>query len=627
MADLEAGGTAEPIAGRRTSNGFAAGTIGGVAALLSVGFLPKMFSGVTVYDDEGFFLATVRQFDRYGHLYTDIRTAYGPFYYTVMGALTRVIPSAPSPFVGRLTVLIFTALSASLFAAAVFRVTRSLAFSVLGEIVTFGVLISTAGSEPMHPGSLIVLVLSVLVFGLASYAMQPRNAYLVIIGASLGALLFTKINVGLFATTAVVVVFLVGNPRFPPLLGALAALGGALVPFLVMVQLLEKTAFVAFALLVSLSLVLLYVTMYVDVVPLPRQHLVVIGFAAVGAGIVSCLWPLLSGTSPTELVRGIVLRPLRLPDLQSLANPVGIAWLPFVVTLATLLAMFMRRSLQERSPFGPSWLPTAALGIAGILVLGMGAIQPLSHFLNWLPAIVLLPAFAWMSYAPEPQRLALRFLVAVAILQILHAYPIPGSQLLWGLVVMGVPCAIAIGMAAQQVTIWRQAAPAVQVFTITALGLVFLVGSGLSPVADWDNYTRLTSLGLPGTDLMRLEPAQVQTIRDLTAAVRENCDTFYAAPGYDSLYLYTGLPAPTGKLANLPGGLKTDEQQVLARELADLVAKGTRVCVLRDQSRTVDWSDAYADGPIVPALAAFQTTVAQVGPWTILHHGLPGAPS
>ena len=83
--------------------------------------------------------------------------------------------SAPSPFVGRMTVLVFTALSVSLFAAAVFRVTRSLAAAVLGEIVAFGVLISVAGNEPMHPGTLIVLVISVLVFALASLRVRSSS--------------------------------------------------------------------------------------------------------------------------------------------------------------------------------------------------------------------------------------------------------------------------------------------------------------------------------------------------------------------------------------------------------------------------------------------------------------------
>ena len=40
--------------------------------------------------DEGFFLAILRQFLRHGSLYDQTRTAYGPFYFSFMGAIYRI---------------------------------------------------------------------------------------------------------------------------------------------------------------------------------------------------------------------------------------------------------------------------------------------------------------------------------------------------------------------------------------------------------------------------------------------------------------------------------------------------------------------------------------------------------
>ena len=111
--------------------------------------------------------------------------------------------------------------------------------------------------------------------------------------------------------------------------------------------------------------------------------------------------------------------------------------------------------------------------------------------------IVLLPGARGHVRLPEPQRLASWFPATVVILQILHVYPIPGSQASWGLVVMCVPCAIAVGIAMQQVPSWRQAPPVAQTFAIAALGLVFLVGAGLSPISDWHSYSSQTGLGVP----------------------------------------------------------------------------------------------------------------------------------
>ena len=59
--------------------------------------------------------------------------------------------------------------------------------------------IRVAGTEPMHPGSMIALTLSVLAYALACYAMKQGTAALVVIGAAIGALAMMKINVGIFA--------------------------------------------------------------------------------------------------------------------------------------------------------------------------------------------------------------------------------------------------------------------------------------------------------------------------------------------------------------------------------------------------------------------------------------------
>jgi len=626
MAEL--GGATVSVTARESRASTATITLGAVAAVLSLAFLPVVLTQALPTDDEGFLLVTVREFVRHGGLYSQIRTEYGPFYFSVMAGLSHVLPGAPSPTVGRLTAMVFTALSAAMFGATVWRVTRSVAFGVLGEIVTFSVLIGVAGNEPMHPGALIVLVLSLVVFGLASYALEPKTWYLVLVGASIGALLMTKVNVGVFTVVAVTVVFVVANREFPELLGALAAAGAAVFPFLLMVQQLSNVLIAIFAMLVSLSLALVYVPMFVDPVRLPRRALAVIGVSALGAIGASCAWPLLTHTDAADLARGVLLRPFRQAHVLTFAFKVQIAWFPLIVTLAVLLTMLVRRRERADAPFGPAWLPTAALGFAGLAVLSLATLQSYyARYLSWLPAIVLIPTFAWMADVPERQRLVLRFLVPLAILEMLHAYPVAGSQTQWGLVTMCVPCVIAIAIAMQRVTIWQEAGPVVRATVIIVLGLIFVLGPDLSPVTEWAKYRTLTALDLPGTDLVRLPPDQVQEFRQLTAVVRAQCDTFYAAPGFDSLYLYTALPAPTGFLSSFGGALTTGEQRELAHQLATLVARGTRVCILRDVNRFDMWTSAYGNGPIVTALGQYQSPVAQVGSWTISRFGLSNVPS
>ena len=131
-----------------------------------------------------------------GSLYTTIYAdKYGPFYYLAMSTLYRVIHQEPSLENGRLIVLALTAGSAALFGASVWRVTKNLPCSVLCEVGAFLVLIYQAGDEPMHPGSLGVLLLAVVLYALSSYSVDRKNAHLVVVGAATGALVMTKINV------------------------------------------------------------------------------------------------------------------------------------------------------------------------------------------------------------------------------------------------------------------------------------------------------------------------------------------------------------------------------------------------------------------------------------------------
>src|SRR5205085_10579549 len=122
-----------------------------------------------------------------------------------------------------------------------------------------------------------------------------------------------------------------------------------------------------------------------------------------------------------------------------------------VLTLVGLFLVVARRQGRLWVDRRPAWLTDAALPTAGLLVLGLGV---LGGPAAWLPAIVLLPAIAWLADYPRKVRLTLRFLVPLAILQMLHAYPVAGSQRAWGLVTMCVPCLIAVGAGLQRLPAW-----------------------------------------------------------------------------------------------------------------------------------------------------------------------------
>ncbi len=294
------------------------------------------------------------------------------------------------------------------------------------------------------------------------------------------------------------------------------------------------------------------------------------------------------------------------------------------MVLAALYAvMAVERRGLGRLDVRPPWLLDAALALAALVVLGLGLFRGVAA---WLPAITVLPALAYLAQAPRRARLALRVLVPLAILQMLHVYPVPGAQKSWALVVMCAPCVVALWAGLRGLPAWPTTTRASRVLAGGALCVVVVVAAGQWPGKAWHDYLDARPLRLRGTRFIRLPVDEASLLQDLTDVIRRRCDTFYAAPGFAGLYVFTGLPTPTGQLANLAGVLDAREQRDIASQLGALEEQGRRVCIVRDQSYFRQWLDSsYGTGPLGVAVARYQRTVDRVGRYTISRYGRPPA--
>jgi 4-amino-4-deoxy-L-arabinose transferase-like glycosyltransferase len=615
----EAGTTARAVPRDRSRRVVAALVMSGVGVLLTLAFLPLYFDKLERYDDEGSLLVAIRRFLEHGSLYDHTHGSYGPFYFSVNGAIFKVFGD-PTQFRGRVVVLLITALTVIVFAATVWRVTRSVVLSVLCEVAAFVVLIPDAGLSPIHPGAFVTLLVAALGYELVAYATDRRTYQLVLAGAALGGLLMTKVNVGLFAIAAVVVIFVIGNPRHRPWLRWLVGIGAVLLPFAVTSQRLYLLDTAQFAGLVSVSMLYVFVPLTADEVAFPPRAFLSIGAAMVATMLASCIWPLLSGTSPVELFRGVFIQPLDQVENLAFAIHPDVQWLAIVVTLAVLYAvMAVRRRGLERLAVQPPWLLDAALALAALIVLGLGLFGGVAA---WLPAIAVLPALAYLAHAPRRARLALRVLVPVAILQMLHVYPVPGAQKSWALVAICAPCVIALWAGVRALPAWRATTRAARVLTGGALCVVLVIAAGPRPDEAWRDYLDARPLRLPGTHLIRLSAHDVVELRELVDVIRNRCDAFYSAPGFAGLYILTGLPAPTGQLANFPGVLNEREQRDLASQLHALEQQGARVCIVRHERDFRGWlRSSYGNGPLGEAVARYQRRVGRVNLYTVSRLG------
>lgn len=600
--------------------------LGAVGVVLAIAYFPLVFNKFATYDDEGFYLTSIQRFLDRGSLYSHTRSAYGPFYYTVMGLFFKITGMHPTPFNGRLIVLALTSLSACIFGATVFRVSRSVSFGILAQFATFLALMRVAGNEPMHPASLILLLVSIEAYALACYAMKEHTAFLVVAGAAVGAITMCKINVGIFAAAAIVIGWVIGNRQFTKALRLLVGIAAVALPFALMLQRLYITMNVVFAFAVAISLLATMAALHADKISLPPKPLLIATAAALGAIVASAIWPLLHGTSPGQFIKGVITAPLKQADHLSILVSMQFLWPPVIVTMiGALYALTYRNKVddddtEERVPtiFGNTTLPHVLFAVAALWVFGLGlgarASQTGVAWGAWLPPIALLCALAFTSAAPPKVRLALRFLVPLAILQSLHAYPVAGSQQEWATAALFAPAAIGAAVGLERLRIWREAGRVAQGTVVVSLGLAFAMAFGMFPIAAWHDYRASTPLGLPGTHLIRVKTFEALTLRALTQEVKHDCDTFYSAPGFDSLYIFTGITPLTGQLSNHAGVLSPEEQRDVAASLAAAQAQGKRVCIVRDLTQIGGWlKSSYGTGPLGAALRPYARIVARAG--------------
>jgi len=625
LEDLGSEGTPEAARKhrRRTWNAVAASFVLGAVMLLA--FFPLAFNSVAGFDDEGFFVTSVRRFLDHGSLYNHTKSAYGPFYFTTVGLFYKLTGLDPTPSNARLVSLLLVAVASALFGAAVWRVTRSILFMGLCQVLTFVVFVRSLRTGALHPGLWSVLALAVLCYALCSYAVRPRPALLLIAGGAVGAALMSKVNVGLFAAAAFVVAFVVGNMEIPRAWRGVVAVGVVGLPFVLMSQRLYRAPTMGFALLVGLALLTTTAALWADVVSLPPRALLSPLIAVAAVVLLSSLWPLASGTSPAALVRGVVVRPLRQVDVFEAPASVPLSWIPIVLSLAVaFVAVAYRGRVREMPRWWRSSLGRALLAAAAVWAIGLAVLPPGRAFGAWLPVVAALPALAFMSTVESSLRLALRFVVPLAVLQSLHAYPVAGEQRYWATVTIFVPVVIALWAGLARLDVWRAAGGGSRAVVVAAGVALFVVAIGSSPQTLWHEYLNSAPLGVPGARLIRTNAETARPIQKLTDIVRTECDTFYSAPGFDSLYVYTRLPTPTGLLSNSPGALTASEQGEVASQLAALQAEGKRVCMVTDSRRIGQWLSAYGDGPLGRALESYQREVGHSGPFTVSVHGVPG---
>jgi len=220
----------------------------------------------------------------------------------------------------------------------------------------------------------------------------------------------------------------------------------------------------------------------------------------------------------------------------------------------------------------PKWIGVLQLaaGAAVIVLAATGrygalmALGPLAMWLVVLPGDIRLDAFARL------------FIAVFGVLFILYAYPVAGAHVRLAdevLILAGV--LLVSGRLA--------AMPRVQML-VPAVVMILLAVIGLRARAQ---YLALMPLDLPGATRLRLPAEEVRGLRDVTAAVRANCDFLVTIPAMPSFQYWAGLPSLTGlPYASWMAGLSDAEQESIVRQISST----TRPCIVENPQMVSFWT-------------------------------------
>lgn len=518
------------------------------AGLAVVGWL-LMSTTFMIHDDEGYVLLGLRNFSEHHRLYDEVFTQYGPVSFLYYDCLHRLLDWPITNLLARTVTLLHwvgAALAAGLIA---WRLSNRYWTALFTLVAVFGYLWQMT-CEPPHPGGLIsVLTAAGLAAAVEALWRGRTGVAAAVLGLAGAALVFTKINVGsLWVCSAGAFLLLgTGGPAWRGRGAWLAAVGLCLMPFVLMWPLLGEPWVLTLAVMSASSGLCVCAVAAMEMAPVFRMRDWLAGlggFLGLGAVIVGAT--LAHGTSLPGLLQGVLLDPLRHPvnfHLGFTWQP--LAWVALGATV-TVTALWCRRpALRAGIADAVAWLRLLLLGCfvwhARTWLTIDGIRGMINHALPLTP-LFLLPLAG--APAGDRRRPAAILVALVGLGQVLHAYPVAGSQMAWGsflllpLFVSGLADATA-HLARRLQRPWFATAAATLALGATAWQAGLLLNQG------WERWRTSDPLNLPGAESVRPPENLRYALRILTANAALHANLLYSRPGMFSFNLWSGVPTPT----------------------------------------------------------------------------------
>jgi hypothetical protein len=550
--------------------------------------------------DEGYLMITVQGFNNGHALYDDVFTQYGPFYYFYKWLLHSVLRIPLTHDATRFLCGFHWLMTSGLLGTAAWRITRSALVALFVSVQAF-VHLSSIAHEPGHPQELVVVFVALAIFVVARSVIGVRSlGALALITALLA---FTKINVGLFFGFAVLLALRChSSDRFGQgiwnwlLLGVSAAL-----PVLLMRQHLAAEWCLNFAVLAAITTT---ATLFASQRAArernigTREHFTMAAVFGLAAALMLFI-TLATGTSIRGLIDGLLLTPLKMPNVALLSLPLpGSALVGVFAAIAAAVLVFMKRDDSRVQ----TWVAGLKLvfALVGAFILITQPKLQIAFLLPWV-WLTTLPA----SSDDRSTDFARVFLALVAAWQALQAYPIAGTQTTLATLPLVLAYGVCLRDALQSFARNERFAPKLAALAPTTRTLIhalactmllFLFANTWSKLPEVRReYARLLPIQLPGSHWVRMDEEQTTMNQELARYLAAECDTFVSYPGINSLYFWAGKEPPTQINSTGWGQLSFAQQEKILSSLR----RAERPRLVVTEALMQGWNTPYAD-PIRP---------------------------
>jgi hypothetical protein len=549
----------------------------------------RAFVSMANYDDEGYMMWTVAKFLNGQALYDQVATVYGPFYYLYEWCVLSLAKTGAVSDSLRLVSAAFWVAAALIAFVLVYRATGSILLAMCVHLLAFRAL-GFIGEEPAHPQEACILLL--LALGRAFY-IANRSLRLVMMGALGGAMLASKINLGIFVIVALTVglTYMLPGGWQRTAVRVAVSIGALALPVILMWDRRTESWAFSFCVLVVLSLASVLLTVR-DTPPKGglrgvRDAAILAAAFAAATAVISC-FALVTGSTLGNLIEWLILLPRREYgrswSFPAHIHAAALAWAAAGFILAWCVA---QRRVAEK------WLALLKLAF-GVAVLLMCLTERYGGLLNFATPFLWLVAVRPSDERAKPLYARARALLALlGVIQVLYAYPVAGSQVVFVAIFMIAVAGICFWDGFTWFRLRRPPTPPIRTpnWWVTALGAstaVLIAGLNLSLA--WNAhriYESFSALDFPGARHVRIEPDKAAALRAIVARINSSCGTLVTEPGLFSFHLWTGKPSPAGVDHQVWMSLLGDaKQNAVVQELA----RDPRACVVYQQDVVKFWT-------------------------------------